>query len=76
MMVKNLIDLWYSFATTNVPSFNGFKIEGSAFLKILSNENFEIIKLDNKFGESEFWQNVEDILLDNSTDFSRRNDEL
>lgn len=71
-MIKNLIEMWHSFATTNVPTFNGFKIEDSTpdkiqCLEIVSNEDFKMIKLDENYGKSNFWKDIESILKNGFT---------
>lgn len=77
LMIKSLIDLWYNFATKNIPSFNGFEIEMSASdnvkcLEIFSPKQFKMKSLDESFGQVNFWQRIERTL--SST--SRISDEL
>lgn len=60
--------MYYSFATTNVPTFKNFNIEKSTvdkiqYLKIISNSNFKITELDKNFGKASFWQEIEKILV-------------
>lgn len=77
IMIKNLIGVYYSFATEKVPSFNGFTIEKStaekrSYLKIVSDKNIKMIELDNEFGQVNFWVEIEKIL----TQTARASDEL
>jgi hypothetical protein len=66
-MIKNLIGMYYSFATENVPSFNGFTIKKStadkiSYLKIVSDQNIKMIEMKNEFGQVTFWEEIEKIL--------------
>lgn len=75
-MINNLINLWYSFATTNIPTFNGFEIEKSTpekaqCLRIMSSEDFKMEELAN-FGNVDFWMKIEEILKNHQ----RTSDEL
>lgn len=68
MMIKNLIEMWHSFATTNEPSFNGSKITKSTphklkYLEISSNEEFKNFDIDEYFGEVGFWNKIENTLM-------------
>lgn len=79
LMIKNLIDLWYNFATKNQPVFNDFVIEKSSndgrvkCLEIFSPSNYKMTSLNENFGETEFWRNIENSLKSNTL---RVDDEL
>lgn len=65
-MAKNLISMWHSFATTNIPSFNGLRIEEAglslSYLEIYSNYDFKNVEMPKNFGETKFWTEIENTL--------------
>lgn len=72
-MIKNLIEIWYSFATENIPSFSGVKIERSTpeklkYLEISSYENFKNVEIHENFGNVKFWNKIENQLAEASYD--------
>lgn len=76
-MIKNLIGIYYTFASSGVPSFNGFDIVKSnpdkvSCLKIISHDEAKMIDLDDNFGHTNFWKETEKILASKL----KRSDEL
>lgn len=64
-MIKNLIDLWYTFATKQTPIFNDLRIEealsddGVKVLDINSPHEYKMTVLSELFGHVDFWKKIE-----------------
>lgn len=67
-MTRSLIEMWHSFATKNIPTFNGVQIEESKgpdelkYLEIFSSKNFSNVEIPEKFGETKFCMEIENTL--------------
>ena len=62
--------MYHSFALNDTPVFNDLEIEKASassdfnYLKITSNDDFEMKKIGARFGKTKFWEKIEKVLLD------------
>ncbi|KAG5677930.1 hypothetical protein PVAND_007644 [Polypedilum vanderplanki] len=77
-MNKKLLNFYYDFAKSDTPKFAGLTIEQSTpdnckYLQIFSNEKFSMKEIDENFGNVNFWDKMEKMLLHSN---KKHNDEL